>query len=44
MKHSSSPNLNSSHQRLDPLPNSPLHNENLNPSRPLPSFTKKFVK
>lgn len=44
MKHSSSPSLNSSHQRLDPLPNSPIHNENLNPSRPLPSFTKKFVK
>ena len=35
-----------SRQRLDPLPNSPLHDSKLNPSRPLPqpNFTKKFVK
>ncbi|KAK3095651.1 hypothetical protein FSP39_017162 [Pinctada imbricata] len=44
-KQSSQPNLNSSH-RLDPLPHSPLHAENLNPTKPLPlpAFTKKFVK
>ncbi|XP_056005748.1 protein FAM184A-like [Ostrea edulis] len=41
-KHASQPNLGS--HRLDPLPNSPMHHDPLNPSRPLPSFTKKFVK
>ncbi|GFS08260.1 protein FAM184A-like [Elysia marginata] len=37
--------LSSSHQRLDPLPGSPLHDNKLNPSKPLPqpAFTKKFV-
>ncbi|RUS81521.1 hypothetical protein EGW08_010691 [Elysia chlorotica] len=37
--------LNSSHQRLDPLPGSPLHDNRLNPTKPLPqpAFTKKFV-
>ncbi|KAL5022301.1 hypothetical protein ScPMuIL_001456 [Solemya velum] len=47
MKHVSAPNLNAfSSQRLDPLPGSPLHDERLNPSRPLPApnFTKKFIK
>ncbi|OWF38300.1 protein FAM184A-like [Mizuhopecten yessoensis] len=43
-KHTSSaPSLN----RLDPIPNSPIHNANLNPSKPLgptPAFTKKFVR
>lgn len=43
LKNSSAPSLNGSH-RLDPLPNSPVHSENLNPSKPLPAFTKKFVK
>ncbi|WAR21084.1 F184A-like protein [Mya arenaria] len=37
----SAPNLSG---RLDPLPNSPIHASNLNPSRPLPPFPKKFVK
>lgn len=41
-KHSSQPSLGTN--RLDPLPNSPMHHEALNPSKPLPSFTKKFVK
>ncbi|XP_064602582.1 protein FAM184A-like [Liolophura sinensis] len=44
----SAPNLNawSSANRLDPLPNSPLHDEKLNPTRPLPqpNFAKKFVR
>ncbi|GFO40940.1 protein fam184a-like [Plakobranchus ocellatus] len=37
--------LSSSHQRLDPLPGSPLHDNKLNPTKPLPqpAFTKKFV-
>ena len=37
---------NSSNQRLDPLPNSPLHDGSLNRTKPLPqpNFTKKFVK
>ncbi|XP_033756582.1 protein FAM184A-like [Pecten maximus] len=43
-KHTSSaPSLN----RLEPIPNSPIHNANLNPSKPLgptPAFTKKFVR
>ncbi|XP_076435119.1 protein FAM184A-like [Babylonia areolata] len=51
-KHMSAPSLassstTSSQQRLDPLPNSPLHDNNLNPSKPLPQpagFSKKFVK
>lgn len=30
--------------RLDPLPGSPMHHSQLNPSKPLPPFTKKFVK
>ncbi|KAL8578500.1 hypothetical protein ACOMHN_028772 [Nucella lapillus] len=36
-----------SQQRLDPLPNSPFHDNNLNPTKPLPQpagFSKKFVK
>ncbi|ESO96978.1 hypothetical protein LOTGIDRAFT_231741 [Lottia gigantea] len=41
LKHSSAPALS---QRLDPIPNSPLHDGNLNPSRPLPPFNKKFIK
>ncbi|XP_050395937.1 protein FAM184A [Patella vulgata] len=43
LKHSSAPTLS---QRLDPLPNSPLHDAKLNPTKPLPlpSFNKKFVK
>ncbi|XP_069140693.1 protein FAM184A-like [Argopecten irradians] len=43
-KHTTSaPSLN----RLEPIPNSPIHNANLNPSKPLgptPAFTKKFVR
>ena len=31
-------------QRLNPLPNSPLHDEKLNPSRPLPPTVKKFMR
>ncbi|KAL3864834.1 hypothetical protein ACJMK2_006484 [Sinanodonta woodiana] len=44
-KFTSSPNF-SQGKRLDPLPGSPLHTGNLNPSKPLPSpaFNKKFVK
>ncbi|XP_046548334.1 protein FAM184A-like isoform X2 [Haliotis rubra] len=45
-KHSSAPSLSGNNQRLDPLPGSPLHDERLNPVRPLPqpAFTKKFVR
>ncbi|KAK7508630.1 hypothetical protein BaRGS_00000196 [Batillaria attramentaria] len=49
LKHASAPSLNAHipAQRLDPLPNSPIHDGNLNPTKPLPQpggFTKKFVK
>lgn len=37
----SAPNLSG---RLDPLPGSPMHHSQLNPSKPLPPFAKKFVK
>lgn len=37
----SAPNLSG---KLDPLPNSPVHHSLLNPTKPLPPFTKKFVK
>lgn len=45
-KHSSAPSLSGNNQRLDPLPGSPLHDERLNPAKPLPqpAFTKKFVR
>ncbi|XP_067657871.1 protein FAM184A-like isoform X1 [Haliotis asinina] len=45
-KHSSAPSLSGNNQRLDPLPGSPLHDERLNPVKPLPqpAFTKKFVR
>nr|KAG5714215.1 hypothetical protein BaRGS_018432 [Batillaria attramentaria] len=49
LKHASAPSLNAHipAQRLDPLPNSPIHDGNLNPTKPLPQpggFAKKFVK
>lgn len=48
-KHSSAPSLNAigGHQRLEPLPGSPMHDNTLNPTKPLPQpggFSKKFVK
>lgn len=39
--------VNSHSQRLVPLPNSPIHDSSLNPTKPLPQpggFSKKFVK
>ena len=50
-KHLSAPSLGAGaiggQQRLEPLPNSPLHDSALNPTKPLPQpggFSKKFVK
>ena len=42
-KFSSSPALNSANNRLDPLPNSPVHDGSFNNAKPLPPM-KKFVK
>lgn len=45
VKHSSAPSLNALTvaSRLEPLPGSPIHDNNLNPTKPLPQ-PKKFVK
>ena len=42
-KFSSSPAVGSANNRLDPLPNSPVHDNGFNTAKPLPPM-KKFVK